>query len=93
MDIKELKAALVSKGWSEDRFGNLKREVRVENETPRLYRVKVQKISVRLERQFTIEASPYSPESKDWALVSNAYLKDIKVREDGGIIIGRKVLK
>jgi hypothetical protein len=55
--------------------------------------VKVQKISVRLERQFTIEASPYSPESKDWALVSNAYLKDIKVREDGGIIIGRKVLK
>lgn len=97
MDIKELKSALVTKGWTEDRFGNLKKEVAGRDtdgtEVVRKYRVKVQKISVRLERQFTIEASPYSPETKDWALVSNAYLKDIKVREDGGIIIGRKVLK
>jgi hypothetical protein len=92
MDIKELKAALISKGWTEDRFGNLKREAQNPNGTS-LYRVKVQKISIRLERQYTIEKMAYSPERKDWALIESAYLKDVKVREDGGIIIGRRVLK
>jgi hypothetical protein len=97
MDIKELKAALTSKGWTEDRFGHLKRNLNVINgdgaRVTRLYRVKVQKLSVRLERQFTIEASQYSPAKTDWAKVDSAYLKDIKVREDGAIIIGKRILK
>jgi hypothetical protein len=97
MDIKELKAALVAKGWTEDRFGHLKREVKYSDGSPddkvRVYRVKVQKLSVRLERQYTIEASQYSPAKTDWSKVDGAYLKDIKVREDGGIVIGKKVLK
>jgi hypothetical protein len=92
MDIKELKAALITKGWTEDRWGNLKREVSHEDGV-RVYRVKVQKISIRIERQYTIEASQYSPAHNDWSLVTSSYLKDVKVREDGGIIVGRKVLK
>ena len=93
MDIKELKAALISKGWTEDRFGHLKHDFRGPEGEVRTYRVKVQKLSVRLERQYTIEASQYSPAKNDWSKVDSAYLKDIKVREDGGIIIGRRVLK
>jgi hypothetical protein len=97
MDIKELKAALASKGWSEDTYGHMKKEVKYSDGSPddktRVYRVKVQKLSVRLERQFTIEATQYSPAKKDWSKVDGAYLKDIKVREDGGIVIGKKVIK
>lgn len=97
MDIKELKAALTAKGWIEDAYGHMKRTIKVlQSEDGRdtaTYRVKVQKLSVRLERQYTIEASTYSPAKNEWAKVDGAYLKDIKVREDGGIIIGKKVLK
>jgi hypothetical protein len=92
MDIKELKAALITKGWTEDRWGNLKREVETPNGLSK-YRVKVQKISVRLEREYTVEAMAYAPAHKNWALITSSYLKDIKVREDGAIIVGRKVLK
>jgi hypothetical protein len=92
VDIKELKAALATKGWTEDAYGHMKREVQTVNGTT-LFRVKVQKISIRLERQYTIEAMAYSPARKDWSLVESVYLKDVKLREDGGIILGRKVLK
>jgi hypothetical protein len=98
MDIKELKAALVSKGWNEDSYGHHKRTFLVDRghgEQPHehVYRVKVQKLSVRLERQYEVAASEYSPAKKEWFKVDGAYLKDIRVREDGGIIIGRKVIK
>lgn len=93
MDINELKTALASKGWSEDRFGHLKHDFRTADGKVYTYRVKVQKLSVRLERQYTIESSQYSPAKTDWSKVDGAYLKDIKVREDGGIVIGRRVLK
>lgn len=97
MDIKELKAALTSKGWSEDAYGHMKRTIKVlaseDGKDTITYRVKVQKISVRLERQYEIEATQYSPASKNWANIVSCYLKDIKVREDGCIVIGNKVLK
>lgn len=97
MDIKELKAALVAKGWTEDRFGHMKKEVlSVKQGDPQpgvvLFRVKVQKMSVRLERQYEIEADRYSPARKEWSNITSSYLKDIKIRPDGGIIIGRKVI-
>lgn len=97
MDIKELKAALVSKGWNEDAYGHHKRSLNVITEdgarVSRLYRVKIQKLSVRLERQYTVEASQYSPAKTEWFKVDGAYLKDIKVLENGGLKIGRKILK
>lgn len=93
MDIKELKAALVAKGWTEDRFGHFKHDFRDSSGNIRTYRVKVQKLSVRLERQYEIPAAPYSPAHKDWSKIESCYLKDIKVRDDGGIVIGKRVLK
>jgi len=96
MDIKELKAALASKGWTEDAYGHMKKELKVqtaEKDDMRQYRVKIQKLSVRLERQYTIEATQYSPAHKEWAKVDSCYLKDIKVREDGCIFIGKKGIK
>jgi hypothetical protein len=97
MDIKELKAALTTKGWEEDRFGHFKRTIKMlqsdDGRDSATYRVKVQKTSVRLERQYHIEASQYSPAKTDWSKVTGAYLKDIKVTDNGGIKIGNKVLK
>lgn len=90
MEIKELKAALVSKGWNEDAYGHHKKTVAVTingEQTARLFRVKIQKLSVRLERRTTVS------DKSEWFKVTSCYLKDIKVREDGALIIGGKIIK
>ena len=78
---EQLKSRLVLFGWNLDRYGNLKKQA-----GKSLYRIKFQANSVRLEKQYTIDASPYSKESKEWVRVTSSYYKDIMVHDDRVII-------
>lgn len=92
MNAKELKLALVSKGWTEDAYGHMKKVTSGVSEGQPIeiqLRVKFQKMSVRLERAHRF---PHDNSVK-WYKLSSCYLKDVKVREDGGIIIQRHVVK
>lgn len=76
--LDQVKEALVKLGWKEDSYGHMKKT----SEKGTTYRVKVQAISVRLEKRVDSE----------WFKVSNAYTKDVSVLEDGKVQIGKVVL-
>jgi competence transcription factor ComK len=76
--------------WIEDSWGNFKNE----SSDGKVYRVKIQANSVRLEVKCNVEASQYSPASSFWVKLDGAYFKDIKISEkSGGLVIGRKIIK
>ncbi len=83
-----LKQELTNRGWKEDRYGHHQKELRLVNretreEKLRVYRVKLQATSVRVEVKSEL----------GWVRVDGAYLKDIEITETGAIQIGRKLLK
>ncbi|WP_391560678.1 hypothetical protein [Robertmurraya sp.] len=75
--IETIKEALILWGWKEDRYGHMQKTA--QSGTP--YRVKVQAISLRLEKRI----------GSDRFKVSNAYLKDVIV-DDGKVQIGKVVI-
>lgn len=92
----ELVVALAACGWETDRFGNMQRELKMiipDAPATKKWRIKFQATSVRFEVQTTFEASEYSPARNEWIRLDGAYLKDIKIREDGVVIIGRHDFK
>ena len=75
--LDQIKEALTLLGWKEDSYGHMKK-VSATNTT---YRIKVQAISVRLEKRVDSE----------WFKVSNDYMKDVTVT-DGKVQIGKVVV-
>lgn len=73
--IAELKN---SNTWKEDRFGHFKKEI-IRNGIIGKYRIKVQEISVRLEKQLVMEDG-----RKEWFKITGSYFKDI-VKIDHGV--------
>lgn len=92
----QLVVALAACGWETDRFGNMQRERKMSllhDGSVRKQRIKFQATSVRFEVQQVFPADSYSPERKEWLRLDGAYLKDIKIRLDGVVIIGRHFFK
>ena len=99
MKTEEIKAFLLAAGWKEDAYGHMKKGIM---HTPKLtedepnpvereviHRIKFQKLSVRFEKQYTIPETNFTRASKAWSLRCSAYHKDIKLDNDGRLIIGR----
>lgn len=76
--IDDLEKALISSGWVKDRWKNFKKTINSKE-----YRIKVQKISVRLE----VKAA-----HAGWVRLRSSYIKDITIDENG-IHLGGIVLK
>ena len=72
LKLQQIKNILRSKGWAEDRYGNFKLQ-----QTTKLYRVKIQDISIRYEQQWT-----RADNSKDWINVRSDYLKNVEIVEN-----------
>ena len=84
--VESLVSYLLLKGWKKDSYGNYKKEMEVKlinRETKvirtekRLYRVKMQETSIRIESQAFIV------DKNQWFKVDGCYNKDIQVFEDG----------
>jgi hypothetical protein len=71
--------------WEQDKYGNFKWDTGT-----KVYRMKFQEISVRLEVQVVHAATQYSGESKSWVKLAGEYFKDLKVNpETGKINVGK----
>lgn len=80
MNKEQLKNILSELGFKADRFGHMQKVLK---DGIKL-RVKFQAISVRYE---------FKPiRGSQWFLRSSAYLKDVKVMDDGKLVIGRYAL-
>jgi len=92
MKLQEFIERMQERGWVLDRFGHLKkhipRSIGDKDDTIE-HRIKIQKISVRLERRPFLEITG----EKRWYLMSSCYIKDITMTEDGGIVIGRVTIR
>ena len=86
----EIRALLLSQGWKEDRFGNLKGKSGI-------VRVKFQATSMRVERKITYKpieffsGHSYTP-PPEWKNVVSDYYKNINIA-DGRVCIGGYKLK
>lgn len=88
MKLDEFIALMLERGWVRDRFGHLQKTInlKISGEVkPILHRVKLQKISVRLERRTLLDTTG----EKRWYLMSSCYTKDITMNDNGGIVVGR----
>jgi hypothetical protein len=72
LKLQQIKDILCSKGWTEDRYGNFKLQ-----QPTKIYRVKIQDISIRYELQWT-----RADNSKDWVNLRSDYLKNVEIIEN-----------
>lgn len=87
MKAQEIKDRLASCGWTEDRFGHMKKDLVVRDPVTKVesmveHRMKFQKISIRFERAVVMEAGP-----KQWFMKVGVYLKDVKLDDTGALAI------
>lgn len=80
-------------GWKTDRYGHLQKEIAHRHpdtgeRVTRLYRVKLQATSVRIEFRLT-----QGDGTKEWLRVGGAYLKDVVRLPDGRIRVGTYFFK
>jgi len=81
MNKDELKGILVEFGYKPDRFGHMQKEFPDGHKR----RFKFQAISIRYE---------WKPEKgSQWYLRSSAYLKDVKIMDDGRLKIGNRAIR
>ena len=84
-----LREALTNLGYKQDRWGHMQKETVFnrgnDDEKEGYLRVKFQVISVRLERK--IKGSDY------WFKISSDYLANVKILDNGSIVIRDKRLK
>lgn len=85
MEKAEIVKTLVGQGWVADKFGNYKSKTGQ-------YRIKMQAISLRVEKRVEIPASTYSKAEKLWVNISSDYFCNLSVK-DGRLIVGNKILK
>ncbi len=76
--LDQIKEALTLLGWKEDSYGHMKKA----SEQGNTYRIKIQAISVRVEKRIDSE----------WFKVSNAYIKDVVILDDSRVQIGKVVI-
>ena len=69
--VREIYAWAEGRGYTRDRYGNLKKEVEGKQ-----YRLKIQAMSIRYEVR---------TESGDWVRIRGGYLKDITITPEGKI--------
>ena len=69
--VREIQAWALEHGYTQDRYGNLKKE-----HGGKQYRLKIQAVSVRYEVR---------TESGDWVRIRGGYFKDITITPEGKI--------
>lgn len=74
---EELFSFLLSKGWEEDRYGNLKKYRKESGDKKTLWRYKFNDISFRYEYQYI---NSYG--EKSWVRITGAYYKDVSIEND-----------
>ena len=72
---------LIANGYTKDRGNSYSKLVVGDKGTERIYRYKIQDISLRKELQIVHEGTEYSKPSKSWNRIWSAYLSDIEVGE------------
>lgn len=93
MKREEFVAEMKARGWEQDRFGHLQKDVSATDKITgevhqRKLRCKMQTNSVRIERQVIYAATQYTKEQKAWIRIESAYFKDI-VLVDGRVKVGK----
>ena len=93
MKPAEFIAEMQKRGWELDRWGNLQKDVHAvdkitKEESTRRLRLKIQKTTVRVERQVIYAATQYTKEEKAWIRMDSDYFKYITM-ENGVIKVGR----
>jgi len=74
MTLLEFKKWAKSRGWQEDNYGHLHKEIDGTKD-----RLRIGSISVRYERQITINGQ------NEWQRIASGYYKSLSVAEDGRI--------
>lgn len=95
MTREELEATLAADGWQKDRFGHYKKSVMTTGrkggpmegrQVERMYRVKMRKISCRVEvRSATLKTAQWFP-------LTSGYYKNAMPLEDGRYRIGTMIM-
>lgn len=87
MKKQEFVEEMKKRGWNQDRWGHFQKEVSLSGDK-RIMRLKVQKISVRVEKQIIYAETQYTKATKGWLHCDSAYMRDIRI-ENGKLIIGK----
>lgn len=65
---------VLSRGWTEDRYGNFRKGE---------YRYKMQRYSVRLESSYKTTATEYMKSETKWIRLRSGYLSQLSISVDG----------
>lgn len=92
LDREGLVRALAEHEWEKDRFGHFKKVVYPRNRRTgelvrKVYRVKMQANSIRVEVQMKVD------DRTEWFRVGGTFYKNLCQRENGDIIVGSLVLR
>lgn len=97
MKREQFEEILKASGWELDRFGHYQKTLRMtipHVDHPegvireRKYRVKMQRLSCRIEVQVRHEATEYSPAKNEWVRCGGDYYIKIVQLDDGRIRVG-----
>jgi hypothetical protein len=87
MKEADIRAQLVLRGWSEDRYGSMRKSLTVDGET-RDYRVKFNDISCRYE----VQTGVLSDGTRHWIRIGGGYYSDSILFEDGRMRLGKATM-
>ena len=88
MNEAQVRAILTKMGWQQDRFGHFKSKQGT-------VRVKIQAVSIRVERAWTPSPSTYDQHpAKQWLLVVSDYMKNLTLNDKDNLVIkGRGLVR
>lgn len=70
-----------SKGWTQDKFGHLQRQI-----GEKQYRFKLSSIAVRYEVKIKFEKTQYSSGSSEWMRLRSGYFSKLSINEHGKLV-------
>lgn len=85
VSIEQIKEYFFKLGYTEDAYGNLKKT----SSSGTQYRLKFQAISVRFEKGYKDSHDG----SQKWIKIGGDYLRDVKFKDDGRLLIGSKAFR
>lgn len=88
MTRSEIEEFLLQCGWRPDKNGILQKQG-----TKRLFRVKFQDESLRIEVAIERSALPARPTSTEWIRIGGAFYNKVKLHDDGRMQIGTDFFK
>jgi hypothetical protein len=86
MTLDEIKQWLVSRDYHQDKYGHFQKTVTLKDGSSKVYRYKIQHVSIRKEVQCNHAASQYSPASKSWVRLASGYISQLSINDKNQIV-------